>query len=218
MFSPDSRRLISCSSSYRKGAESFPGHVSVFDVGSGRQLFTLPKEHSDGSSAAFSLDGRYIGTDAGKAKNAAAIVWDASTCRRIRVLSDASIDNSTESMCFSSDGRLLATIPFQASDRGLLHIWNWSTGKLLRTIRNQHCKIVAIQFAENSRLLISHSRDDQVHLWDTATGKQIARLLGVGLEGDWIAITPEGLFDGTQGARQKLTFRVSGGLNVVPVD
>ena len=35
---------------------------------------------------------------------------------------------------------------------------------------------------------------------------------------DWLVVTPEGLFDGSEGGRQQVIFRVGGGLNVVPVD
>jgi WD40 repeat protein len=37
-------------------------------------------------------------------------------------------------------------------------------------------------------------------------------------ERDWLVVTPEGLFDGSLGGRQRVGFRVGDGLNVVPVD
>lgn len=49
------------------------------------------------------------------------------------------------------------------------------------------------------------------------TGDEVLRYIR--LEGqDWLAVTPEGLFDGTEAARQQVAYRVGGGLNVVPVD
>ena len=35
---------------------------------------------------------------------------------------------------------------------------------------------------------------------------------------DWLVVTPDGLFDGSAGGRQKVSYRVGDGLNVVPVD
>jgi hypothetical protein len=37
-------------------------------------------------------------------------------------------------------------------------------------------------------------------------------------DGDWVATTPEGLFDGSEKGRQQVAYRIGGGLNVVPVD
>jgi hypothetical protein len=37
-------------------------------------------------------------------------------------------------------------------------------------------------------------------------------------ERDWLLVTPEGLFDGSEGGRQRVAWRVGGRLNVVPVD
>lgn len=37
-------------------------------------------------------------------------------------------------------------------------------------------------------------------------------------ERDWLVVTPEGLFDGTLGGRERVSFRVGDGLDVVPVD
>src|SRR5204862_1732683 len=34
----------------------------------------------------------------------------------------------------------------------------------------------------------------------------------------WLVCTPEGLFDGSAGGRNLVSYRVGGGLNVVPVD
>ena len=54
-------------------------------------------------------------------------------------------------------------------------------------------------------------------LIDLSTGKELASLHFLG-EGDWLAVTPEGLFDGTEKGMQQVCYRIGDGLNVVPVE
>src|SRR5205807_10417797 len=51
-----------------------------------------------------------------------------------------------------------------------------------------------------------------------ATGDELARLITLDGGLDWLVCTPDGLFDGSPGGRDQVSYRVGGGLNIVPVD
>jgi Caspase domain len=57
-----------------------------------------------------------------------------------------------------------------------------------------------------------------MRVWDIATGDERARMISLDKGKDWLVVTPEGLFDGSPGGRQKVMYRIGNGLNVVPVD
>ena len=72
--------------------------------------------------------------------------------------------------------------------------------------------------SNNFRNAITSSDDGTIRLWDIATGEQVCSLLSFGEGKDWLVVTPEGLFDGSPGGREKVMYRVGDGLDVVPVD
>lgn len=69
----------------------------------------------------------------------------------------------------------------------------------------------------NHRYAYTTCPDYCVKLWDICTGDELAKIFHIG-ETDWLAVTPEGLFDGTAAGREMVAFRVGGGLDVHPVD
>jgi len=70
----------------------------------------------------------------------------------------------------------------------------------------------------NGRWVASQSDEGTIELRDIATGDKLCALSSINNGRDWLVFTPEGLFDGSAGGRQKVAFRIGGGLNVVPVD
>src|SRR5262249_33383178 len=62
------------------------------------------------------------------------------------------------------------------------------------------------------------SLDGLTRLWEASTGDELLRLVSLDSSQDWLVVTPDGLFDGSAGGRNKVSYRVGGGLTVVPVD
>lgn len=147
-----------------------------------------------------------------------AAVWDSRTGRKLQVLQS---DTSSGPLCtqfhpgvFSPDGRKLAT----GTDEGLVLVWDADSGKELRRFYGHHTGVTSLLFDERSEKLASGSRDGTVRLWDIGSGQELARLITLNETKDWAVVTPEGLFDGSAAARERVMFRIGDGLKVVPVD
>jgi WD40 repeat protein len=73
---------------------------------------------------------------------------------------------------FSPDGKTLAS----ASRDRTLRLWDVTTGKQRFILRQQKEAIEAMTFSPDGKLLASFpGPEDQIQLWDPATGKEIVR-------------------------------------------
>jgi WD40 repeat protein len=102
--------------------------------------------------------------------------------------------------------------------RGIVALWDTATGSLLRTFRDHPVSVTAVAFSPDGERILSGAVDGSVRISEIATGETLATLLGLSGGQDWLAVTPDGLFDGSVQGRQQVAFRVGDGLNVVPVD
>lgn len=128
-------------------------------------------------------------------------------------------------MAFSPDGRQVLT----ASKDGTAALWEPQTGHKLRSFQGHSGEVNSAYSNPDGRLVLTCGFDCTARLWDVATGDELVRFpsLDVGSKStpkeapkdtDWLVITPHGLFDGSEGGRQKVNYRIGGGLNIVPVD
>ena len=206
--SPDGRQVVTTTEG---GAfqiyPPFSGtQVAIWELGTGRKIREL-KEASDQYVVAYSPDGQYLLTGGGNR----AVLWDAHTGARIREYPHEE-RQTIFSVSFGPKGRH-ALVTYRL---GQAVLWDVSTGKRIRTFRDPDGWVLYGAFSPDGQTVATGS--SVVRLWDVATGAEIAQLINVGDEGDWLAATPSGYFDGSEGGRKVVTYRVGNGLNVVPVD
>ena len=100
-----------------------------------------------------------------------------------------------------------------------------TTGRRLRNFRGHTHSVESVAFSPSGQRIITGAKDGKARVWDIHSGQELLHLASLPGEhycrhGEmhWLVTTPEGLFDGSAGGRERVMFRVGGGLNVVPVD
>ncbi|KAL5523391.1 TUP1 [Sanghuangporus sanghuang] len=142
----------------------------------------------------FSADGKYLATGC----NRTAQIYDTKTGQKICVLNDESAnpvgDLYIRSVCFSPDGKLLAT---GAEDK-TIRIWEIAKKRVKRVFEGHTQEIYSLDFSKNGRLIVSGSGDRTTRIWDMETGMQkvleINEPDGVDAGVTSVAISPDGRF------------------------
>ena len=135
----------------------------------------------------FSADGKYVATGC----NRSAQIFDVREGRKVCELQDESVDKEGDlyirSVCFSPDGKLLAT---GAEDKKI-RVWDIEK-KIIRNIFDGHEQdIYSLDFARNGRNIASGSGDKTVRLWDIEANTQTL-VLQIEDGVTTVAISPDG--------------------------
>jgi WD40 repeat protein/uncharacterized caspase-like protein len=116
---------------------------------------------------------------------------------------------------FSDDGKLIAS----AATDNTIKVWDVATQRELRTFTGQTANIESMDFSPDGKLLASASDDGSTFLWDTATGEHLLTLISLDDGGEWMVVTPQGLFDGTPQSWNQILWRYNQDIfNVAPVE
>jgi WD40 repeat protein len=200
-FSPDGRFLAA-------GEQS--GEVQIFDVNSGKNLQSLktPMGFSDRPVLAFSRDGHLVAVG-GMADTIA--FWEPSSGCQARSIPAHAMASS---LAFSGDGAYLAA----ASKDGTIVLYEVASGKEIHTMAGAGAT-TSIAFSPDNRWLASGNRDSATQFWDVKSGTLGATAVSIGDRGDWLVVTPDGLFDGTPTAWDRILWRFNGDtFDVAPVE
>ena len=116
---------------------------------------------------------------------------------------------------FSRDGKLLAS----SGTDNTIKIWDLSTKRELRALLGHTANIESMDFSPDGRLLASASDDGSTFLWDLNTGEHLLTLISLDDGGEWMVVTPEGLFDGTPASWNQILWRYNHDtFNVAPIE
>ncbi len=198
-FSPDGRTLAT------GGVES----KSNFDLGAMMAGAANPKKSKNKPPADYS--------DLMKEMKVEAIgqvqLWDTATGRELGALKGHG--KGISQVTFSRDGRLLAS----GSTDNTIRIWDLAAKRELRTLAGHTANIESIDFSPDGRLLASAGEDGSTFLWDATTGEHLLTLISLDDGGEWMVITPQGLFDGTPVSWNQILWRYNQEtFNVAPVE
>ncbi|KAF8580933.1 chromatin associated protein [Ramaria rubella] len=140
----------------------------------------------------FSADGKYLATGC----NRSAQIYDTKTGAKTCVLVDDAAaklgDLYIRSLCFSPDGKLLAT---GAEDKQI-RIWDIAKKRIRTVFEGHQQEIYSLDFSRDGRLIVSGSGDKTARIWDMETGKHkslsITEPADVDAGVTSVAISPDG--------------------------
>ena len=140
-------------------------------------------------------------------------IWDVTTGQPVVTITGHG--RGVTKVAFSRDNKLLAS----AGSDNTIKIWDVATQKELRTFTGHTSAIESIDFSPDGRLLASASDDGGTFLWDTQTGEHLLTLISLDDGGEWMVVTPQGLFDGTPVSWNQILWRYNQEtFNVAPIE
>ncbi len=117
------------------------------------------------------------------------------------------------SLDLSKDGTLLLS---GGMDRNVV-IWDAETGEKVFVLEGHLDAIAKVSFSSNGEFVFSQSHDQSIKIWSAITGDLLATLIDFSSDDNkWLIYTPNGQFDGTQDAFDKL--HIVDEMNVIPLE
>ncbi|HLK61042.1 MAG TPA: caspase family protein, partial [Chthonomonadaceae bacterium] len=93
-------------------------------------------------------------------------------------------------------------------------LWNIRTGETLRTFPGHPAPVLALALTATGNRLATVGADNTIRLWDLESGQVLATLVPLPAEtllrdpSDWLAVTPEGYYDGSANAGRHIHWRI----------
>jgi uncharacterized caspase-like protein len=141
------------------------------------------------------------------------VLWNPTTGQQIGAIKGHG--KGINDVVFSRDAKLIAS----AGTDNTIKIWDVGSQRELRTLSGHIATIESMDFSPDGKLLASASDDGSTFLWDTATGEHLLTLISLDDGGEWMVVTPEGLFDGTPQSWNQILWRYNQDtFNVAPVE
>ena len=161
-FSPDSTKLLSC------GKDS---KLCLWDVKSGVRTYSNRLLRGPFMHCAFSLDTSNVWATASEAR--CACLWEVQDGRVSKNVLEGH-KGIVFQVCFSVDKILLAS----CSDDRSIRLWNRSSGKLVRKLKDRYSRILTCQFSPVGSLIAAVVDGERVRIWSVTSGEIVNVLEG----------------------------------------
>jgi WD40 repeat protein len=159
-------------------------------------------------AAGFSFDGKLIAMTGFEKKERSVLVYETESGRQVNnfQINDDEQSGAVTTLCLSADERLLA-----AGYATKIDVFEVASGKTLRTLPHEG-RIVSLSFSPDGRFLVALGSNNDKYIWDASSGEKLATLVNLGgalnsRGGDWLVVTPDGLFDGSPAAWKQILWR-----------
>ncbi len=128
------------------------------------------------------------------------------------------IPNASESTFFSTTQRYALNVVYdKESSEGNIsnyEVYDVTNKKLVVSLPIQRTPYIGAIFMSNDRYLLT--QDEDMKLWDLASGKKVAEIITFHNNKDWILLTPDGRFDGSPDGLKQLYYVK--GLEIIPLE
>jgi WD40 repeat protein len=197
-YSPDGSKFATSSSD---------ATATLWDAKTGKQTFLLRGHREDVNCVVFSPDSRRVATGSSDDTGS---VWDTTTGTRVTRTARHTVN--IHSAAFTPDGRRVIT----GEREELIIMSDAATGAPARTFLGHGAEILSIVPSPDGKTMLTGSRDGTARIWDLTTGRELLTLTTDATGKVWAAVSPDGLFDGTEGGRKALGYRfLKGGFGEV---
>jgi len=140
------------------------------------------------------------------------MIWDVASGGLLKTLTPGSAE-PVFSLAFNRDAQILAT----GGANNSISLWNLRTNTVIRQMEGHLDTVGFLRFSPDGRLLASGSNDGTTRLWAADSGTELVKLLVMDGANEWLAVAPDGRFDGSPTARERMVaWRV--GSIVFPAD
>ena len=169
IYSDDGKFLASSCGRFEPSAGQFTAwEVTLWDAASGKPLRNFPGLADMVHALAFSPDSQRLVTGC---RDGTVKVWRVDSAKELLNLQGHSA--MIRSAAYSPDGKLIAGS--SAGDGGKVILWDAKDGSKKFTFDQPAGGALHVAFSPDSRLLAA-AMAQEVHIWETATGKEVAEL------------------------------------------
>lgn len=145
------------------------GESYIWDVRTGKRLYTLPQGIEGKTSIALSPDGNTLVTINNPIDfqyNNAIRIWDIKNPESITLFESKYSSSGIDGIAISPDGRILSAII-----GGKIQLWELTTRIKLFTDSPGNKEIKMILFSPDGSILLSSDKSNRIHLWDISQGR-----------------------------------------------
>jgi WD40 repeat protein len=174
--------------------------VVIYDSSSGEVLQKIQINGPVFTSMVYSKDSKMLAVSAGTMEAVPITVFDTATGKELYRLQN----EWAHSIIFSPDGKLLVA----ASGDDSVKIWEAASGRLLRALEGHKELVRSVRFSPYGDLLVSGGGDNEAKIWSVKSGKLLVTLKAFN-DGNWLAYTPDGFYNGSQGASKYINWQVN---------
>jgi WD40 repeat protein len=184
--------------------------IKLWDVAGKNPTRTLADHMGAVESVAFSPDGKLL---ASGSTDKTVKIWEVATGKLIKTLTNHT--DWVHTVVFSKEGNLL----FSGGRDKTVRVWNFLADREEKTLSDHTGTIYSLTFSDNGKWLVSGSEDGSNVIWQKESAKKVATLLSLRESNDWLVASPDGSFDGSPDAWNRILWRFEQNtFNVSPVE
>ncbi len=181
------------------------GHIIIWNALSGEIINKIKMPDEKYRITLFSSDGRYAIIER-EDSSFYPELWDIEIGKIIRTFNFKEYDENNVSFmmlwgAFSFDNKKILSILI---DGRRYVLWNTAVDQPILVFSNRLVDgVISTAFSKDSKYIVSGCGDNTARLWNTATGKELLRLINF-KDGEWLIMTPEGYYNASKKADEQM--------------